>query len=165
MTMKYHNPDENWYYNQRYDSHSEKALKGCLYSTLLFIIVLSILIAVSSCKSIQYVPVETVKTEYISKTDTFIQKDSVYFQDSVYVIKNGDTITTYKTRYVYKDRWKEVIKTDTVFKTDSIQVPYPVEKKLSRWESLKMTAGGFTLLACFLFVGMIIFTFFWRVHK
>jgi hypothetical protein len=94
-----------------------------------------------SCKSIQYVPVETVKTEYKVRTDTLTQKDSIYLRDSIWVEKSGDTVTTYKTRYVYQDRWRDRVVRDTVIKTDSIQVPYPVERKLSRWETFCLDYG------------------------
>lgn len=121
-----------------------------LICIVVFFILLFIVSTLSSCKSVQYVPVETVKKEYVNKTDTFVQKDSVYCHDSVYVIKSGDTITTYKTKFVYKDRWKEVIKIDTFIKTDSIQVPYPVEKKLTKWQQMKMQTGGVFLVFCIL---------------
>ena len=29
-----------------------------------------------------------------------------------------------------------------MIKVDSVQVPYPVEKQLSRWQSIKMELGG-----------------------
>jgi len=31
---------------------------------------------------------------------------------------------------------------DSFVKVDSVQVPYPVERKLTRWESMKMELGG-----------------------
>jgi hypothetical protein len=31
---------------------------------------------------------------------------------------------------------------DTIERVDSVRVPYPVEKQLTRWQSLKMEAGG-----------------------
>ena len=31
---------------------------------------------------------------------------------------------------------------DTIWRVDSVRVPYPVEKQLTRWQSLKMEAGG-----------------------
>ena len=30
-------------------------------------------------------------------------------------------------------------------RTDSIQVPYPVEKELTRWQSFKQEVGGFAI--------------------
>lgn len=91
----------------------------------------------SSCRT-QYVPVETVRTEY--KTRDSIRVDSVYQQDSVYVLVKGDTIYQYRYKYLYK--YQYLNRTDTVIKVDSVQVPYPVERKLSRWQSIKMELGG-----------------------
>ena len=50
----------------------------------------------ASCRT-QYVPVETVRTEY--KTRDSIRHDSVYQQDSVYVLVKGDTIYQYRYKY------------------------------------------------------------------
>lgn len=108
---------------------------------LYILAVLGLLCVVCSCKSIQYVPVETVKTEYKVRTDTLTQKDSIYLRDSIWVEKSGDTVTTYKTRYVYQDRWRDRVVRDTIIKTDSIQVPYPVERKLNRWEAFCLDYG------------------------
>lgn len=38
------------------------------------------------------------------------------------------------------------IKHDTIIKTDSIRVPYPVEKKLTKWQQLKIGAVEIILL-------------------
>lgn len=146
-------------YNQRYDMSIKQRIKGCFYSMAGVLIILILSLLLHSCKSIQYVPVESVKTEYISKTDTFIQRDSIYHKDSVFVIKNGDTVTINKITIQYKDRWREVVKIDTVIKTDSIQVPYPVEKQLSRWDKLCMQAGDIAICMLVLIVLLIIFRF------
>lgn len=91
----------------------------------------------ASCRT-QYVPVETVRTEY--KTRDSIRVDSIYNQDSIYVFVKGDTVYQYRYKYLYK--YQYLNRTDTVIKTDSMQVPYPVEKQLSRWQSIKMELGG-----------------------
>ncbi len=90
------------------------------------------------CRSIQYVPVETVKIEYKDrlKIDSVIKYDSVYFDRYM----KGDTAFIIKEKYKYLDKIKIV--RDSVFKTDSISVPYPVEKQLSKWEKVKMDVGG-----------------------
>lgn len=98
--------------------------------------------AVCSCRTVQYMPVETVRTDslYFNTVST----DSVYVKDSVLIVK-GDTVTEYRWRYVYK--YKD--RTDTVYvsRTDSVQVPYPVEKELTRWQRFKMDIGGYALAA------------------
>lgn len=108
----------------------------------------------TSCR-IQYVPVETVRTEY--KTRDSIQIDSIYQQDSVYVLVKGDTVYQYKYKYLYK--YQYLNRTDTVTKIDSVQVPYPVEKKLTKWQSLKMELGGWAFGLVIAFILIII----WRI--
>jgi hypothetical protein len=128
-------------------------------------ILLPILLLLPSCKSVQYVPVEKVVTEY--KTNTV--HDSVYLEvlkhDSVVIEKLGDTVYINKWHTLYKDRWRENIQIDTLIKTDSIQVPYPVERKLTKWEKIKMDAGGISIGVCIALVLMIIIYFIVRVYR
>lgn len=106
-----------------------------------YIAILLLFIFISGCRSIQYVPVETVRIEYRDrfKIDSIIKYDSVYFDRYM----KGDTAFIIKEKYKYLDKIKIVH--DSVFKTDSISVPYPVEKQLSKWEKVKMDAGGWAI--------------------
>lgn len=101
-----------------------------------------LLLVVWSCRTTEYVPVEVVRTDttYINK----MQRDSIYQLDSIYVVDRGDTVLITKTKYVYKDR----LVRDTVYmsKTDSIQVPYPIERKLTRWEQFRLNIGGWAMV-------------------
>lgn len=102
--------------------------------------ILAVLLALTiltSCRT-QYIPIESVHTEY--KTRDSIRYDSIYNQDSIYVLVKGDTIYQYKYRYLYK--YQYLNRTDTVIKVDSVMTPYPVERKLSRWQSIKIELGG-----------------------
>lgn len=94
-----------------------------------------------SCRTVKYVPIETIKsdTTYINK----LQKDSVYIKDSVYVHSKGDTV--YLNRYIYK--YIDRLTRDTMYvsKVDSVQVPYPVEKELTKWQQIKLDVGGISL--------------------
>lgn len=123
---------------------------------LIYIILLTLAICFVSCRT-QYVPVETVRTEY--KTRDSIRIDSIYQQNSVYILVKGDTVYQYKYKYLYK--YQYLNRTDTVIKTDSVQVPYPVEKQLNRWQSIKMELGGwaFGLIIAFvlIIIGRIVF--------
>ena len=94
-------------------------------------------------------PVETVR--YDSVFLARIQKDSIFVQDSVFIKEKGDTVFVDKFKYIYR----HIIKIDTVYveHRDSIQVPYPVEKKLTRWQQLKINAGGY-LLAVLMLIGL-----------
>lgn len=113
----------------------------------------------SSCRSIKYVPVETVRTEY--KTRDSIRFDSIYQRDSVFLYHRGDTVYQYKYKYLY--RYLTINKTDTLIKMASIHVPYPVEKQLTRWQSMKLELGGW-VFGGLIFVLIIIawFVFFKR---
>lgn len=108
---------------------------------LIYIILLMLAICLTSCRSIKYVPVETVKTEY--KTRDSIRFDSIYEHDSIFLFVKGDTV--YKEKYRYKYRYLTINKTDTVMLTDSVQIPYPVEKQLTRWQQMKIELGGWAV--------------------
>ena len=95
----------------------------------------------SSCRSVQFVPVETVK-ETIEYRDRIL-RDSIHVLDSVMMTIKGDTVLRDRWRIVYKDRL--VRDTTYVYRTDSVQIPYPVEKTLSRWERFKIGLGGWAL--------------------
>ena len=109
------------------------------------------------CKSIQYVPVETIKTDsiYISK----VLVDSVYTRDSVYLEAKGDTIFKQEFKYIYK--YKSLIDTIYSIQVDSIRVPYPVEKQLSRWEKIKLDMGGIAIGGIVVLIALIVFKF-WK---
>lgn len=108
------------------------------------------LLLVCSCRTVKYVPIETVKvdTTYINK----LQRDSIYMLDSVYVKEKGDTVLIEKYKYLYRDK----LVRDTLYmaKTDSIQVPYPVEKELTRWQQFRMDFGGWAM--CIVIISILI---------
>ena len=148
MEGKYSNPNDFWYYNRKSYSKSPKDLKGCFMSLIGIILIVIFSLLLSSCRSIKYVPVETVKTEYVTKKDTFIQRDSVHVKDSIMVLMRGDTVFTDRWHTIYKDRIVDRVKVDSFIRTDSVQIPYPVEKSLTKWQKLKMDAGGFCFVVC-----------------
>lgn len=107
-------------------------------------VIIILLLALGSCRTkVQYVPVESVRTEYSEK----LLRDSIYHVDSVLVYSKGDTLTITKTRYKYRDRWHR----DSVYVRDSIQVPYPVEvvkevaRPLQPLQKILMWIGGIVL--------------------
>ena len=107
----------------------------------MFSIIILLASAICSCRSVKYVPVETVRSDtlYVNR----LQRDSVYVADSVFVREKGDTVRIVRTRYV--DRWR--VRTDTLrmVSNDTIRVPYPVEKELTRWQRVKLDAGGIAI--------------------
>ncbi len=126
---------------------------------LIYILIIFLMsgIWLSSCRSPQYVPVESVKHDsiYISK----IQHDSIYQRDSIYVDRKGDTVLIYKDRYLYK--YKNLIDTMYVNRIDSIQVPFPVERELSWWESVKQEIGGIAIGV----IGALLFIIVWLIRR
>lgn len=105
----------------------------------------------ASCRT-QYIPVETIKTEYRIRDS--IRHDSIYQQDSVYVAVKGDTVYQYRYKYLYK--YQYLNRTDTMIKIDSVQVLYPVEKRLTRWQQMKIDIGGlaFGVIITFVMIGI-----------
>lgn len=118
---------------------------GMVKRLLYLIIPYIILSSLAGCKSVQYVPVETVRTDSIY-VDRY-QRDSIYQRDSVFVNRwiAGDTV--YQDKVVWKYVYRDMVKYDTVaiLRSDTINVPYPVECKLSKWEQLKLNVGGWAI--------------------
>ena len=93
----------------------------------------------------QYIPVETVKTEY---RDNFV-RDSIVRYDSIYIKEKGDTLIFERYRYLYRDKFVR----DSIFINDTIRVPYPVEvvkpvkKPLTGWQNFQVWCGRIALAA------------------
>lgn len=130
---------------------------------LLLIIVGWLVLCLCSCKQIEYVPykVETKDSIYLTK----YVKDSVYVEvfkgEKVFKGEEGENDTIYitETKIVY--RVKILIDTMYVEKVDSIQVPYPVEKKLSKWEQTCVNYGGEAIVICV----VLLFVIIWMIYK
>ena len=180
MNTAYHNPDDNWYYNQRYDMNSANSMKGCFYSLLGIIIVVIVSLLFSSCKT-QYVPVETVRTEIVNVHDTIKQTDSVKTQintiiresrpeDSLMLaelgikLKDNERLLILLQRQLYEknNQTYESHNKDSI-RVDSIQVPYPVERQLTKWEKTKMNMGGTAMIV--LVVVIIIILLRWLIRR
>lgn len=128
--------------------------------TLVYILTILLTSAICSCRSVQYVPVESVKIDsvYLSK----VMRDSVYIKDSVLIVK-GDTIREYRYKYIYK--YKDRV--DTVYseKVDSIRVPYPVEAQLTKWQKFKQNVGGFAIAAIIIIILIVVGRLIYKLKK
>ena len=109
------------------------------------VLVVMLLLCLISCRSIQYVPVETTKTEYKEKKgkdstttrEVVNTRDSVITRDSVVYTYNdkGELLSKeiwhWKERYRDKDNEYHELKAKydslNVARRDSTRVPYPVE--------------------------------------
>lgn len=110
----------------------------------------------TGCKSVQFVPVETGKTDsfYIDR----FQRDSIYQRDSVFVNRwtAGDTV--YQDKVVWKYVYRDKVKYDTVaiLRSDTVRVPFPVDRELSKWEQVKLDVGGWTICAFIIIILLVV---------
>lgn len=131
----------------------KKGCIGVLVWMLLIFIFGMILIAFGSCRSIKYVPIETIKHDSIYITQH--QKDSIYIHDSIYQKEKGDTVLIEKwhTRYIEK----QVRDTLIQIQRDTIPQPYPYEvevpAQLSWWQKTRMHIGEITIIALLVLLG------------
>ena len=136
--------------------------KGCIGVVLYMLIVFMVglmLIALGACKSVKYVPVETIKYDSIYITQH--QRDSIYLHDSIFHKEKGDTILIEKwhTKYIEKQVHDILIQIER----DTIPQPYPYEvevpARLSWWQKTRMHVGEVTLIALLAIGG------YWFVRK
>ena len=117
------------------------------------------LLSLIGCKSIQYVPVETVRTETVHHTDTVKETNTINNEketvirearpeDSLMLAKLGIKLQSNERMLILlqrelaetKNELKESHSKDSV-RCDTIKVPYPVEKQLGRFDSFCVDYG------------------------
>lgn len=138
-----------------------------------------VLMMLCGCKSIQYVPVETVRTEIVHQTDTVKQTDSVKTEketvirearpeDSLMLAKLGIKLQSNERLLILLQKELSDTKKELEEKhnSDSVRVeykdrPYPVEKQLTRWQSFCIDYGkimlGSTIAGVIVIVLLIIY--------
>ena len=136
-------------------SKEEKAYRRFFWSFVMFVIMMAIILFNSCSPKVIYVP--EYHTEYITKTDSVVKVDSVHVKDSVIIKQAGDTIEIDRWHTEYKDRWRERVVIDSIIKVDSVSVPYPVEKKLSKWQQAKVVWGGGAMLCVVVLIFLFLF--------
>lgn len=127
--------------------------------------------AMISCRSVKYVTVPEVHTEYKHLTDTVIKIDSVKVNEQV-VVREVDSATMaqygitlnamQKAWLIDRNRLEQTInqlrevKVDTVCVTDSIPFPVEVVKevpaKLNWWQQVRLHLGGGVIFLLVLYV-------------
>lgn len=112
------------------------------------------------CRTTRYVPVESVRTEYKGRVvavhdtvrDSVLMLNDVYRHDSISVIQRGDT--------VYVERWHTLLQSsqlrnhaerskaahDTLYVTRTDSVRVPVERKLTKWEKVRLDFGTIAMV-------------------
>ena len=150
----------------------------------------------TSCSHRVYVPVQSIRTDtiYMSRKDSVHIKDSlitrqvinirdsVAIHDSVVIIKDEQGNIKEKLIVRYRDRWHATQDNLTLqrqidrykasndslraTKTEYKEVPVPVERKLSRWEKLKMDVGGWAIGAMStVLLGVVGYVVVWLLKK
>ena len=140
----------------------------------------------TSCSHRVYVPVQSIRTDtsYMSRKDSVHIKDSlitrqvinihdsIAIHDSVVIVKDEQGNIKEKLVVRYRDRWHATQDYLTLLhlidgykasndslratKTEYKEIPVPVEKKLSRWQKIKMDVGGWAIGAMSTFLLAII---------
>lgn len=145
-------------------SRYEDSIRAAVYS-LTGVVMLLLLAMLASCKTTRYVSVPEYHQEYVNRTDTFLRSDTVFRLDSVVIRQKGDTTVIEKMRW--QNRFVNVykVKTDTIMKSDSIRVPYPVERRLTKWEQFKMDVGGWAVgIASAALFALVVYLVMWIVR-
>ena len=154
-------------------SKEEKAYRGCFWSFVMFILTMGVVLFMYSCKT-EYIPVEQTHIEHHWHTDSIIQKDSVVKEsmttvmqlDSAAMAKYGIQLKNAERAWLVKS-WElerqieNLLRLTAIRDTvrDTIQVPYPVEKKLSKWQQTKVDWGGWAMLGVLVVIILFLFIF------
>ena len=125
--------------------------------------ILCLLVLTAGCSSVRYVPVETIRRDSVYITQ--IRIDSVVDRDSIYIKEwaKEDTVFIDKVKWKFRDRWRQTVDTLQVVRVDSVQVPYPVEMKLNKWQSFKQDVGG--LAIGLVLSAVIVFAVWWLIRR
>lgn len=112
------------------------------------LLILFAVVVLASCRTVKYLPVETVRTDTVRHVVK--ERDSIMVMDSIFVNQylKGDTV--YIARDRWRTQWRDRLLIDTLYqvKIDSVAVPYPIEKPLTflekartvLWEGVGMAA-------------------------
>lgn len=123
------------------DTKNQPGVCAALLAVIMTLLALAVM--VSGCTRTTYVPVESVRTEWRDRDVERVVTDTVHDTRVVWV--KGDTIVDMREREHIRS--VEVHDTCYMLRTDSVAVPYPVERRLTRWEQAKQDAGGVAISA------------------
>lgn len=146
--------------------YKDIGMRCVAYFVIGLIIEALVLFLTCSCTTTQYVPIETVRTEVINQHDTITIQDTTKIESHT-IIREADSaeIERLTKEYGFKldkaqktilvlrkeiEQEKSKVKeshTGTSDRTSIVQIPYPVERKLTKWESFcidygKVMVGG-----------------------
>lgn len=124
------------------------------------------MVLLTGCKTIEYVPVETVRTDTVKIAH--IVTDSVFVEkhDSIVSYVKGDTVTIEK--WHWRDRWRDKVSHDTVYKSrvDTVTVAVPQQQtELTKWQKTRIKIANWLLWAVGALVVAIVARFVWRLKR
>lgn len=150
-------PSSMDYYYYDYDDEMQTPDPwGGLALALLLSLLTVLLLMLTGCKSVKYVPVVEHRTDTVQITKH--QRDSIWLHDSIHVSERqrGDTIFVEVAKWHTKYIDRSTHDTIRVATHDTIPQPYPVEVEVERqltwWQRTRMTAGTWALVAALLFI-------------
>ena len=123
----------------------------------LFIAILAGL-SLLGCKPYKVAQRDTVIRDSLYITQRMI--DRVLIRDSVYERHVHDTVYKYKERETV--RYLAMRDTLYVERRDSVSVPYPVERKLTKWEAARMRMGDILLVSVNI---VLIYVVIWMIRR
>ena len=154
------------------DSVIKEYLKCTIWAIVIFVCLFGIGSLFVGCKNVEYVPVESSHTEHHWHTDSIKEVDSVIHErhttimqlDSVAMAQYGIKLKNAERAWLVKswelERQIENLQRLTAIRDtarDTIQVPYPVEKKLSKWQQTKVDWGGWAMLGVLVVIILFLF--------
>lgn len=120
-----------------------------VYETVIRVVIVMLICWVitllTGCRSVSKVESGERRVERDTVMLTKWRTDSVVMRDSVVITDDGERRVERVVQW--RDRLRTVTDTTYINRIDSISVPYPVEKKLTKWERLKVDYGGYALVA------------------
>lgn len=151
------------------------------YIALTVYALVSTIFLLCSCSTTRYVPVENVRTEYKDRVvtvhdtvrDSVRAFNNVYRHDSMAVMMRGDTVFVDRWHTLRLIKWEKAThQSNTVAgdsaslaRVDSVRVPYPVERKLTKWERVKMDFGTAAIVIAALAIMAGIVLAVWWIRK
>lgn len=132
-------------------------LKTLKRMSRLFIAILAGL-SLLGCKPYKVAQRDTVVRDSLYITQRMI--DRVLIRDSVYERHVHDTVYKYKERETV--RYLAMRDTLYVERRDSVSVPYPVERKLTKWEAARMRMGDILLVSVNI---VLIYVVIWMIRR
>lgn len=143
----------------------DEKMKDELTGALWWLAVLIVILLLAGCSTVRYVPLPSVSVDSVY-VDRY-QHDSIYLRDSVYVNRwtAGDTV--YQDKIVWKYVYRDKVKYDTIniLRSDTVCVPYPVERRLTRWEQVRLNVGGWAIAVVVITILVIVGCVVYKIRK